>query len=116
MQERRRSHQLEGGPASDRALQAGADQHGPASNTQLPGVQGDYDHDAKDKDRDAKEEKPVDVPLSRLIAYNKPEWKYAVVGVVASAAAGCINPSFALIISSFIGVFYETSKRYVGSC
>ncbi len=36
--------------------------------------------------------KEVNVPMSRLISYNKPEWPYAVCGVVASAANGVVQP------------------------
>lgn len=54
----------------------------------------------------AKEPKPPSVPMSRLLSYNRPEWAYAAVGIVASSANGCVNPAFAFIISSVINVFY----------
>eukprot|EP00955_Chlamydomonas_euryale_P049275 354214-Chlamydomonas_euryale.AAC.1 len=53
---------------------------------------------------------PPQVPLSRLVAMNKPEWLYIIVGSIAAAAVGCVQPSFALIISVMITTLYDTPK------
>jgi hypothetical protein len=58
------------------------------------------------------------VPMSRLLALNRPEWAYGLAGVLGSAAAGCAQPAVAFLLSAFITVFYirdvEEMKRQVG--
>uniref|UniRef100_A0A7R9VCA0 Uncharacterized protein n=1 Tax=Chlamydomonas euryale TaxID=1486919 RepID=A0A7R9VCA0_9CHLO len=66
--------------------------------------------DKEDGGEEEKKPKPVDVPLSRLVAMNKPEWLYIIVGSIAAAAVGCVQPSFALIISVMITTLYDTPK------
>lgn len=50
----------------------------------------------------------VTVPYSRLVRINKPEWLYFLAGSFASAAVGCVQPAFALIIAEMIATFYNT--------
>jgi ATP-binding cassette subfamily B (MDR/TAP) protein 1 len=48
----------------------------------------------------------LQVPFSRLVALNRPEWMYLVLGSLASATVGAIQPAFAFIISSLTSNFY----------
>ncbi|KAG1679148.1 hypothetical protein FOA52_000503 [Chlamydomonas sp. UWO 241] len=56
-----------------------------------------------------------DVPLSRLIALSKSEWHYAIMGSIAAAAVGAVQPAFALIISTMITTFYDTAPDEIMS-
>jgi ATP-binding cassette subfamily B (MDR/TAP) protein 1 len=48
----------------------------------------------------------LQVPFSRLLALNRPEWAYLLLGSLASAIVGAIQPAFAFIISSLTSNFY----------
>ncbi|XP_029138945.1 ATP-binding cassette sub-family B member 5 [Protobothrops mucrosquamatus] len=48
-----------------------------------------------------------DVPYSRILALNKPEFCYIGIGVVAAAIAGGITPAFAVLFGKIIGAFQE---------
>jgi hypothetical protein len=56
--------------------------------------------------------------MSRLLALNKPEWPYGVVGFIAACVAGCAQPAVSFLLSAFITVFYlkdmDELKRQVG--
>eukprot|EP00879_Flechtneria_rotunda_P003779 GHRR01004019.1.p1 GENE.GHRR01004019.1~~GHRR01004019.1.p1 ORF type:complete len:1293 (+),score=472.26 GHRR01004019.1:779-4657(+) len=55
----------------------------------------------------AKEKAPeIHVPFSRLLALNKPEWPYLVLGSISSAVVGGIQPAFAFVMSSMITVLF----------
>uniref|UniRef100_A0A8C5WSY1 Uncharacterized protein n=1 Tax=Laticauda laticaudata TaxID=8630 RepID=A0A8C5WSY1_LATLA len=45
-----------------------------------------------------------DVPYTRILALNKPEFCYIAVGVVAAAIAGGVTPAFAVLFGKIIGV------------
>ena len=49
--------------------------------------------------------------FSRLARMNYPEWGYAVLGFIASAAAGSLSPAFSFLFSSLIIVFYNTDTN-----
>lgn len=51
----------------------------------------------------------VDVPLSRLLELNRPEWWLGVVGGIASACAGVQQPAFAFVLSGMIVTFYDAN-------
>uniref|UniRef100_A0A8D2Q947 Uncharacterized protein n=1 Tax=Varanus komodoensis TaxID=61221 RepID=A0A8D2Q947_VARKO len=53
------------------------------------------------------EEKLPEVPYSRILALNKPEFCYIVVGVIAAAIGGCVSSAFAFLVGKIIGVFEE---------
>lgn len=61
----------------------------------------------------------LQVPMSRLMALNRPEWHYGVVGFIAAAASGCAQPAVAFLMSGFITVFYLPDmvelRRQVGA-
>lgn len=40
----------------------------------------------------------LQVPFSRLMALNKPEWPYLILGMFASAVVGAVQPAFAFVI------------------
>ncbi|KAM9325016.1 ATP-dependent translocase ABCB1-like [Gastrophryne carolinensis] len=54
-----------------------------------------------------KEELP-EFRLARLLALNKPEWFFIVIGVIAAAISGGIYPTFAVIFGKVIGSFSIT--------
>lgn len=56
----------------------------------------------EDEEELTEEEKNTKVGFMRLISLNKREWPYIALGVLASAAVGCVMPSFAIILSSLI--------------
>uniref|UniRef100_A0A8D2LXL9 ABC-type xenobiotic transporter n=1 Tax=Varanus komodoensis TaxID=61221 RepID=A0A8D2LXL9_VARKO len=45
-----------------------------------------------------------EVPYSRILALNKPEFCYIVVGVIAAAIGGCVSSAFAFLVGKIIGV------------
>lgn len=61
------------------------------------------------------EEPEADVPFSRLAKLNSKEWPYFVIGCIASAANGGVQPAFAFVISSMISVFYTLDKVRLGA-
>ncbi|XP_072535197.1 ATP-dependent translocase ABCB1-like [Salminus brasiliensis] len=53
------------------------------------------------------EEKAPDVPFGRILALNKPEWPYLLVGTLASFVGGAVYPCVAILFAKIIGVFAE---------
>ncbi|NXD36043.1 MDR1 protein, partial [Copsychus sechellarum] len=47
------------------------------------------------------------VPYSKILALNKPEWFYVLLGMIAAAVIGAVNPTFAVIFGKIIGAFQE---------
>uniref|UniRef100_A0A663MRJ6 ABC-type xenobiotic transporter n=1 Tax=Athene cunicularia TaxID=194338 RepID=A0A663MRJ6_ATHCN len=52
-----------------------------------------------------------DVPYSRILALNKPEWLYILLGVIAAAVSGGVHPAFAVLFGKIIGAFQETDTE-----
>ncbi|XP_031432823.1 ATP-dependent translocase ABCB1 [Clupea harengus] len=52
-------------------------------------------------------EKVADIPFKRILALNKPEWPYLVVGLLASFVGGAVYPCVAILFAKIIGVFAE---------
>ncbi|NWT66232.1 MDR1 protein, partial [Prunella himalayana] len=48
------------------------------------------------------------VPYLKILALNKPEWFYVLLGVIAAAVIGAVHPAFAVIFGKIIGAFQET--------
>jgi len=46
------------------------------------------------------------VPYTRILALNKPEWLYVLLGVIAAAVSGGVHPAFAVIFGKIIGVSF----------
>ncbi|NXM71059.1 MDR1 protein, partial [Serilophus lunatus] len=53
------------------------------------------------------EENLPDVPYSKILALNKPEWLYVLLGVIAAAVIGGVHPAFAVVFGKIIGAFQE---------
>uniref|UniRef100_A0A4W4FYT4 ATP-binding cassette sub-family B member 5 n=1 Tax=Electrophorus electricus TaxID=8005 RepID=A0A4W4FYT4_ELEEL len=62
---------------------------------------------SKDKKVQCEKEMVPDVPFGRILALNKTEWPYLVVGTVASLVGGAVYPCVAILFSKIIGVFSE---------
>ncbi|XP_056340958.1 ATP-binding cassette sub-family B member 5 isoform X2 [Oenanthe melanoleuca] len=61
----------------------------------------------KKKKKEVEEENLPAVPYSKILALNKPEWFYVLLGMIASAVIGAVNPTFAVIFGKIIGAFQE---------
>uniref|UniRef100_A0A8C3KQT2 ATP-binding cassette sub-family B member 5 n=1 Tax=Calidris pygmaea TaxID=425635 RepID=A0A8C3KQT2_9CHAR len=46
-----------------------------------------------------------------ILALNRPEWLYVLVGVIAAAISGGVHPAFAVIFGKIIGAFQETDPE-----
>uniref|UniRef100_A0A8D2Q945 ABC-type xenobiotic transporter n=1 Tax=Varanus komodoensis TaxID=61221 RepID=A0A8D2Q945_VARKO len=57
-----------------------------------------------------KKEKKDKVPYSRILALNKPEFCYIVVGVIAAAIGGCVSSAFAFLVGKIIGDFVSPTS------
>ncbi|XP_053483597.1 ATP-dependent translocase ABCB1 isoform X1 [Ictalurus furcatus] len=62
---------------------------------------------SKSKKEKKEKEKVTDVPFTRILAMNKPEWPYLVVGILASTVGGAVYPCLAILFAKIIGVFAE---------
>ncbi|XP_061853387.1 ATP-binding cassette sub-family B member 5 [Colius striatus] len=63
------------------------------------------------KKKELEEENLPSVPYSRILALNKPEWLYILLGVIAAAISGAVHPAFAVIFGKIIGAFQETDPE-----
>ncbi|XP_054064456.1 bile salt export pump isoform X1 [Rissa tridactyla] len=65
---------------------------------------GEDDEQAKKEPVDVEEDvKPV--PFRRILKYNASEWPYMVLGSLAAAVNGAVNPLYALLFSQILGTF-----------
>uniref|UniRef100_A0A672LZI8 ATP-binding cassette sub-family B member 5 n=1 Tax=Sinocyclocheilus grahami TaxID=75366 RepID=A0A672LZI8_SINGR len=58
------------------------------------------------KDKKEKEKAP-EIPFTKILALNKPEWPYLLVGTLASLVGGAVYPCVAILFAKIIGVFAE---------
>lgn len=58
------------------------------------------------RDKEEKEKLP-DIPFKSILALNKPEWPYLMVGILASFVGGAVYPCVAILFAKIIGVFAE---------
>ncbi|XP_074939105.1 ATP-binding cassette sub-family B member 5 isoform X11 [Phalacrocorax aristotelis] len=65
----------------------------------------------KKKKKELEEENLPAVPYSRILALNKPEWLYVLLGVIAAAVSGGVHPAFSVIFGKIIGAFQETDPE-----
>uniref|UniRef100_A0A4W5MYT6 ATP-binding cassette sub-family B member 5 n=1 Tax=Hucho hucho TaxID=62062 RepID=A0A4W5MYT6_9TELE len=65
----------------------------------------------KDKKKEEKPEEAPDVPFTRILALNKPEWPYMLVGTLSSLVGGAVYPCVAIIFAKIIGVFSEVDPE-----
>ncbi|XP_008629567.2 PREDICTED: ATP-binding cassette sub-family B member 5 isoform X1 [Corvus brachyrhynchos] len=61
----------------------------------------------KKKKMEVEEENLPAVPYLKILALNKPEWFYVLLGVIAAAVIGAVHPAFAVIFGKIIGAFQE---------
>ena len=66
------------------------------------------DHEEKDvKEKGKKKnkkEKEKAVPFSKVIALNKPEYHYIILGCIFAVISGAVNPALSIVFSKSIGV------------
>uniref|UniRef100_A0A8C8BB02 ATP-binding cassette sub-family B member 5 n=1 Tax=Otus sunia TaxID=257818 RepID=A0A8C8BB02_9STRI len=65
----------------------------------------------KKKKKELEKENLPAVPYSRILALNKPEWLYVLLGVIAAAVSGGVHPAFAVLFGKIIGVKTDAEKR-----
>ncbi|NXF07810.1 ABCBB protein, partial [Smithornis capensis] len=63
------------------------------------------EEDGKAKKEPVVEEDAKPVPFSRILKYNASEWPYLVLGSLAAAVNGAVNPLYALLFSQILGTF-----------
>ncbi|NXN04401.1 ABCBB protein, partial [Sylvia borin] len=61
--------------------------------------------DGKAKKESVVEEDAKPVPFTRILKYNASEWPYLVLGSLAAAVNGAVNPLYALLFSQILGTF-----------
>ncbi|XP_054492164.2 bile salt export pump isoform X2 [Agelaius phoeniceus] len=61
--------------------------------------------DGKAKKEPVVEEDAKPVPFTRILKYNASEWPYLVLGSLAAAVNGAVNPLYALLFSQILGTF-----------
>uniref|UniRef100_A0A8C2EW91 ATP-binding cassette sub-family B member 5 n=1 Tax=Cyprinus carpio TaxID=7962 RepID=A0A8C2EW91_CYPCA len=54
-----------------------------------------------------KSSKKKKIPFTKILALNKPEWPYLLVGTLASLVGGAVYPCVAILFAKIIGVFAE---------
>ncbi|XP_015281625.1 PREDICTED: ATP-binding cassette sub-family B member 5 [Gekko japonicus] len=92
-------------PGFTLSTQSTRDARHPATTTVLP-----YPEVEKDPTPN-KEEKLPEVPYSRILALNKPEFCVIAVGVIAAAIGGCVTPAFAILFGKIIGVYAKKESQ-----
>ncbi|XP_054129757.1 ATP-binding cassette sub-family B member 5 isoform X1 [Melozone crissalis] len=65
----------------------------------------------KKKQKEVEEENLPAVSYLKILALNKPEWFYVLLGVIAAAVIGAVHPAFAVIFAKIIGAFQETDPE-----
>uniref|UniRef100_A0A8C3RHT2 ATP binding cassette subfamily B member 11 n=1 Tax=Cyanoderma ruficeps TaxID=181631 RepID=A0A8C3RHT2_9PASS len=75
----------------------------PAESTYLTPSYGEDDGKAKKEPVEEEDAKPV--PFTRILKYNASEWPYLVLGSLAAAVNGAVNPLYALLFSQILGTF-----------
>lgn len=77
------------------------------------GTQDSADHKATGTADLRRDQKKTDVKGStfqRVASMNAPEWKYAVLGIVAAAVMGAVQPVYAYILSKSVNVLYNPGE------
>ncbi|XP_051999325.1 ATP-dependent translocase ABCB1 isoform X6 [Xyrauchen texanus] len=66
---------------------------------------------SKKSKEDKKEEKALEIPFTKILALNKPELPYLMVGTLASLVGGAVYPCVAILFAKIIGVFAEVDPE-----
>uniref|UniRef100_A0A8B9KP33 ATP-binding cassette, sub-family B (MDR/TAP), member 5 n=1 Tax=Astyanax mexicanus TaxID=7994 RepID=A0A8B9KP33_ASTMX len=69
------------------------------------------DTDHHDDLMEVKIENVPEIPFGRILALNKPEWPYVMVGTLASLVGGAVYPCVGILFAKIIGVFAETDPE-----
>ncbi len=65
------------------------------------------------KDEDEAKEEKKGPPLKKVLALNKPELSYIIVGCLASVVSGAVQPAYAVMLSKATGVsLFRQRKPY----
>uniref|UniRef100_A0AAR2LY53 ATP-binding cassette sub-family B member 5 n=1 Tax=Pygocentrus nattereri TaxID=42514 RepID=A0AAR2LY53_PYGNA len=75
---------------------------------QLISLQRRSSKNSKRKKSESEEEKAPGIPFRKILALNKPEWPYLLVGTLASFLGGAVYPCVAILFAKIIGVFAES--------
>uniref|UniRef100_A0A8C0VU03 ATP binding cassette subfamily B member 11 n=1 Tax=Cyanistes caeruleus TaxID=156563 RepID=A0A8C0VU03_CYACU len=97
---RQRSRSQLSNVVPDPPLSIGGD---PAESTYLMPSHGEDDGKAKEESVVEEDAKPVS--FTRILKYNASEWPYLVLGSLAAAVNGAVNPLYALLFSQILGTF-----------
>ncbi|XP_048164919.1 bile salt export pump isoform X3 [Corvus hawaiiensis] len=97
---RQRSRSQLSNVVPDPPLSIGGD---PAESTYLMPSYGEDDGKAKKESFVEEDAKPVS--FTRILKYNASEWPYLVLGSLAAAVNGAVNPLYALLFSQILGTF-----------
>ncbi|NWI94247.1 ABCBB protein, partial [Pitta sordida] len=97
---RQRSRSQLSNMVPDPPLSIGGDH---AESTYLTSSYGDDDGKAEKESVEDEDAKPV--PFTRILKYNASEWPYLVLGSLAAAVNGAVNPLYALLFSQILGTF-----------
>uniref|UniRef100_A0A8C1K5G6 ATP-binding cassette sub-family B member 5 n=1 Tax=Cyprinus carpio TaxID=7962 RepID=A0A8C1K5G6_CYPCA len=52
-----------------------------------------------------------EIPFTKILALNKPEWPYLLVGTLASLVGGAVYPCVAILFAKIVGVFAEVDPE-----
>ncbi|KTF74005.1 hypothetical protein cypCar_00031749 [Cyprinus carpio] len=67
---------------------------------------------SKKSKKDKKEKENVsEIPFTKILALNKPEWPYLLVGTLASLVGGAVYPCVAILFAKIVGVFAEVDPE-----
>lgn len=58
-------------------------------------------------------EKVPEIPFTKILALNKPEWPYLLVGILASLVGGAVYPCVAILFAKIIGVSVLCLYSYI---
>uniref|UniRef100_A0A3B3S2Z1 ATP-binding cassette, sub-family B (MDR/TAP), member 5 n=1 Tax=Paramormyrops kingsleyae TaxID=1676925 RepID=A0A3B3S2Z1_9TELE len=113
---------IEEGPVYAEILNNDVEEHGTSQNVSLRHTGSFRRRSSKKKKKKKFLKKPADkenkkvpeVPFKRILALNKPEWPYLVIGVLASLVGGAVYPCLAIVFAKIIGVFAETDPEEIG--
>uniref|UniRef100_A0A9J7XX13 ATP-binding cassette sub-family B member 5 n=1 Tax=Cyprinus carpio carpio TaxID=630221 RepID=A0A9J7XX13_CYPCA len=63
------------------------------------------------KSKKDKKENVSEIPFTKILALNKPEWPYLLVGTLASLVGGAVYPCVAILFAKIVGVFAEVDPE-----
>uniref|UniRef100_A0A8C1ZD08 MDR1 protein n=1 Tax=Cyprinus carpio TaxID=7962 RepID=A0A8C1ZD08_CYPCA len=61
--------------------------------------------------KSSEKENVSEIPFTKILALNKPEWPYLLVGTLASLVGGAVYPCVAILFAKIVGVFAEVDPE-----